>query len=973
VAEDSDVDHTLREGSDRHFSGLMTHYVIGYLRLLTDPRAPATVLERAGDTRTADDLCDDATWSSYTQLRSLLEATAAYIGSPERLRDLATESVAGMAEFASLVQSLGSPDELFRHMGDMSQHCAPILEMRTQQVGPSAWSVETEFNPGFEPFVEYCHFVVGLLASGPVSFGLPSAEVTHHLCVCRGDAECRFAVRWSDVGDVARAASYYEHRSEILEARLATLQRTVADLVSDGDLETVLTRIVRSAATAVSAPAYLLALEELPAASKRVYALGLNDLEAAVIAAELDSHRTPSAEERAAALHTGRLVVDVSSPQRHYGRLAAIHPYGRRFFEQETAILQAYARLAAAALDSASSLEHARRQGETARVLLELSSSLAEIVSVDEVAAKVVRAVPILVDCDRSAVVLIEPDSCTARFRAMWGYPLALDQELRSMSLAIERDDTGSPTAAKIASRYDGQFNAVSERAGSAATISVPIVGNGERLGWITASVTHRPARLSTHPELEVRLRGLAGQAAAAVQNARLLDQVRHQALHDSLTGLPNRTLVIDRIDQMLARCRRHPATPAALFLDLDGFKEVNDTLGHAAGDELLRLVSDRLARAMRQSDTFGRLGGDEFIVLTESEALDPDGPMLVARRLLDLMQRPFRLHGTTISLTASIGIAAGDRVSAGEMLRDADIALYRAKAAGKNRALVFRSEMHAAVQQHHELYGELRDALSRGEFFLAYQPIWNLRSGTTTGVEALLRWRHPTRGVVEPSLFIPLLEDSGLIVPVGAWVLEDACLHVGAVRRQGFDIHLAVNVSGRQLDDYGFVQTVEGILARTGFDPAALILEVTESVLMRDPEIAMKIFRTLRARGVRVAIDDFGTGYSSLAHLRSFPVDVLKIDRSFISGSEATSESEALAHMVVQLGKSLGLEIVAEGIEEHSQLRHLRAEDCDSGQGFLLARPLSPNGLLAHLHARPEIPFGEAPPVTSAVSAPGS
>ena len=234
MAERSDVDHTPVEGSDRHLSGFMTHYVIGYLRLLPDSRAIATVLEIAGDTRTADELCDDATWSSYSQLRSLLEATSAYIGAPEQLRDLATESVAGMAEFASLVQSFGSPDELFRHMGDMSQHCASVLEMRTQQVGPSAWSVETEFSPGFEPFVEYCHFVVGLLASGPVSFGLPSAEVTHDLCVCRGDAECRFAVRWSDVDDAVRAASYYETRSEILEARLTTLQRTVADLVSDG-------------------------------------------------------------------------------------------------------------------------------------------------------------------------------------------------------------------------------------------------------------------------------------------------------------------------------------------------------------------------------------------------------------------------------------------------------------------------------------------------------------------------------------------------------------------------------------------------------------------------------------------------------------------------------------------------------------------------------------------------------------------
>jgi diguanylate cyclase (GGDEF)-like protein len=437
----------------------------------------------------------------------------------------------------------------------------------------------------------------------------------------------------------------------------------------------------------------------------------------------------------------------------------------------------------------------------------------------------------------------------------------------------------------------------------------------------------------------------LAGSRARALQLVeKKTAELRHQALHDPLTGLPNRALILDRVEQMLARSRRDQIPVAALFIDLDNFKDINDSLGHAAGDELLVAVATRLSGVLRDSDTVGRLGGDEFVVLVEGGSLSA-GAEAVAQRLLDALADPFDLHHPTaapLGVGASIGIALGDRPTAGELLRDADIALYQAKAAGKHCYMLFVHEMQAAVHDRLVLEMDLRGALAANEFFLVYQPIFNLREMTVTGVEALLRWNHPTRGVVQPDLFIPLLEETGMIVSIGRWVLETACRQAADWTRLGYHLAISVNVSTRQLESDQLIVDVSAALSASGLDAASLIVEVTETALMRDPDATALRLHTLKTLGVRIAIDDFGTGYSSLAYLRQFPVDSLKIDRSFISGIADSPESAALMHTLVQLGKTLGLETLAEGIEESDQLGHLQGEQCDSGQGFLFARPLA-------------------------------
>jgi diguanylate cyclase (GGDEF)-like protein len=415
-------------------------------------------------------------------------------------------------------------------------------------------------------------------------------------------------------------------------------------------------------------------------------------------------------------------------------------------------------------------------------------------------------------------------------------------------------------------------------------------------------------------------------------------------ATHDALTGLPNRTLILDRIEQTLTRTRLKQEPVAALFVDLDNFKAINDSLGHNVGDELLCAVANRLDGVIRETDALGRLGGDEFVVIADGLSLAA-GPELIAERLLDAFKEPFSLpsaEDTRVFAKASIGIATGGRSSAEELLRDADIAMYRAKWGGKSRYLVFESGMEDEAQSRLEIEMDLQSALGNEEFFLVYQPTFDLRTMTPTGVEALIRWRRPGRGVAQPEEFIPLLEESRLIVEVGAWVLQEACAQGAKWQEAGYPLNLAVNVSALQLDTDDLLGHVEGALDSSGLDACSLTIEITETTLMSNAEETARRLTALKDLGVRIAVDDFGTGYSSLAHLRQFPVDVLKIDRSFISQLAEGCEGEILLHTLVQLGKALSIETTAEGIERPQDLSLIRSNDCDNGQGFLFTKPLS-------------------------------
>jgi diguanylate cyclase (GGDEF)-like protein/PAS domain S-box-containing protein len=423
----------------------------------------------------------------------------------------------------------------------------------------------------------------------------------------------------------------------------------------------------------------------------------------------------------------------------------------------------------------------------------------------------------------------------------------------------------------------------------------------------------------------------------------RLEAELRHQAFHDALTGLPNRALLTERLDHALARARRRPGTSLTLlFLDLDDFKVINDSVGHTAGDELLIEVGKRLGACVRADDTCARLAGDEFAILLEDA--DAAAGERLAERLLAALASPLQVAGRCVTVRASIGIAesSGD-VGGDELLANADMAMYASKRSA-DRYRVFQRTMRTAAGERLALREDLADALERNEFELHYQPVVELESGDVVGAEALLRWRHAERGLVPPLDFIGFAEQTGLIVPIGRWVLAEAARQTVAWEREGVigeDFRIAVNVSARQLQDAGFVDALERVLAETGLDPKRLVLELTESVLLGESAETVARLDAARALGAEVAIDDFGTGYSALSYLSRLPVDTIKIDRSFIQSGESTISP--LVTGIVQMATGLGLDVIAEGVEEPAHVDQLVAAGCRLGQGFLYSRPVEP------------------------------
>ncbi len=463
--------------------------------------------------------------------------------------------------------------------------------------------------------------------------------------------------------------------------------------------------------------------------------------------------------------------------------------------------------------------------------------------------------------------------------------------------------------------------------------------------------VTNRLTQGTTFDDDDLRLlETLANQTAVALENghleqslaelSRLKEQLRHQAYHDPLTGLPNRTLFLEAVGERIDLAATQ--MPVVMFLDLDDFKVVNDTLGHEAGDRLLCDVAGRLRTILRAGDIAARLGGDEFAVLLD------DDPALaraasVADRIIEALGATFPIEGREITIGVSIGIAAARAgISADEVLRNADVAMYTAKATGKNRVTVFEPTIHAAIVARHELSAELSRSLGRGELDVFYQPIVELATRRTVGVEALIRWQHPVRGLIGPSEFVHLAEETRLIRPLGRWVLLEACRQAvewSATIPDGGDLTMSVNLSAQQLQEPDFVGDLREILEHTGLPPQQLVLEMTETVMFHDTLTTLSRLEAIRDLGVRIAIDDFGTGYSSLGYLRRFRVDILKIARDFIGPAER-EEEWAFASAIVALGRSLGVTMVAEGIEEPGQLARLIELGCELGQGYLFARP---------------------------------
>jgi diguanylate cyclase (GGDEF)-like protein/PAS domain S-box-containing protein len=419
--------------------------------------------------------------------------------------------------------------------------------------------------------------------------------------------------------------------------------------------------------------------------------------------------------------------------------------------------------------------------------------------------------------------------------------------------------------------------------------------------------------------------------------------QMAHSAQHDFLTGLPNRMLLNDRVTHAISLAPRHLKKVALLFLDLDGFKHINDSLGHPVGDKLLQSIGKRLVDCVRASDTVSRQGGDEFVVLL-SEMEQPEDAAITARRMLHAVAEAHSINRHDLHITTSIGVSVypDDGLDAETLIRNADTAMYQAKENGRQSYQFFKSGMNVRAVERQSIEESLRRALEREEFMLHYQPKINLRTGDITGAEALIRWTHPVRGLVPPSQFIPVAEDCGMILPIGIWVLREACKQAKEWIDAGLPLGtIAVNISAMQFQNGHFLHDIFSILSDTSLNPGCLELELTESVLIKRADTASSVLQSLRSRGVRIAVDDFGTGYSSLSYLTKFPIDALKIDQSFVRQITSSPEDTTIVTAVISMGQSLKLRVIAEGVETQDELSFLQAHNCEEAQGYYFSRPV--------------------------------
>ncbi len=621
------------------------------------------------------------------------------------------------------------------------------------------------------------------------------------------------------------------------------------------------------------------------------------------------------------------------------------------------------ARLYSEVSESESSL---RRQNELLAALHETALGMMNRLNVSELLQAIVARAAQLAGTPHGYVYLCAPNDQEMElqvgiglFEGFIGYRIRAGEGLGGKVLQSARplvvENYGQWEGRSPDARWDTLY----------ATMSVPLLSDNQVIGVIGLARAE-PGRPFRADEVD-HLNRFAQLAALALDNARLYTAAQeelverkraeealresekrlfHDAFHDALTNLPNRALFMERLERCIHRAQRHPGYLfAVLFLDLDRFKLVNDSLGHLAGDELLVLIARRMEQCLRPFDTIARLGGDEFTILLE-EMVHPNDAVLVAERVQEALAQPFLLHGQDVFISASIGIVPGDTSyqRPEEFLRNADIAMYRAKALGKARHEVFDHTMHTRAVEMLKLETALRHALDRNEFSLHYQPIVSLHSGQITGFEALLRWNPPNHRTVSPAEFIPLAEETGLIVPIGWWVLREACAQMHewlAAFPERPPLTINVNLSAKQLTCPDLVEQIQQILHDTQLPPRSLKLEITESVIMNNAEVMGSTLAKLRAMGVYLQLDDFGTGYSSLGYLHRFPIDTLKIDRSFVHQLKANGEREPIIQAIVTLAHSLAMDVIAEGVETIEQLEYLRGLCCEFGQGYFFSRAL--------------------------------
>jgi diguanylate cyclase (GGDEF)-like protein len=937
------------------------------------------------------------------------------------------EVVAAEAEPGSVVASEAEPESVVA-----SEPEAPLLA-EAETVEPEVAAAEAEHT---EPEVVAAEAepesvdelaVAAELLQAAEAVGAAADEVAH----VRETVVQQLHVHQASIEQSLGQHSQAQRTIAELEAEVRQLRilldgalTTTPELLEDG-VEYLLSQIAGRADAVITSPSYLLMVRIGPGAPIQLHHRGLESDRAQVLAAELWREHPDDAGGT-------RMVVDIASHRRRYGRVAVFRQPGGEIPDTEERVLGLFADYAATALDVFGVVTGAKRSDATARALLEFADALSHVTTLAESVQLLAETVPGVTGCDRAIVYLWDGEAKQLAPRAITGgttvaaarihpiVPLARPEQHRDRHPVTpgHKDATaghggngrgpvvphrGSRSPSNGADRIRSQIEVVAirtdteefervvgrrevvvldhtaedpgvkrlmEEGGVVASVVAPFYAAGEFLGTVAANFGPGTPTTSVHDsDLHELLAGLADQAATAIWNLDLLEEVSHMAWHDSLTGLPNRRLFEDRVEQELVRSRRVGEPVCMFFVDIDHFKTVNDTLGHAGGDDMIQQVADRLTATVRSQDTVARVGGDEFAILLPGLA-DQLAIEQLAQRTLEALNESFILFGEEVESSASIGIAIapehGDTYD--DLLNRADEAMYAAKDRGRNAYCMYAPPADGSVRERPTLddrtmYADLIHALDNGEFFLLYQPYIDLKTAEVVGVEALVRWNHPNLGVLEPLSFITLAEKSDVIVTLDNWVLAEACRQMRDWIDRGLEtLRLSVNLASRDLSSPDLFESIRRTLQVTGIDPTSLDLEITERVVLDSSGPARDNIERLRRLGVRFTVDDFGLGNSSLSRIGSFPVSTLKIDRSFVQVLGPDGENNALVSAIISMADRLGLDCMAEGVETTLQSRILYQRGCTTAQGYFFSPPLPPSEierLLAEGPADEESLFG--------------
>jgi len=984
----------------RDVPGSVTGVLVRYVRTLAGDAGVLRMLALAGEFRAGATLEAADTFSSHEQVVTLLHAAAQVTGDGDVGLHVGEEMLRQYqgTEVEERFRALGSPASMAAQVTESVARFTTFVTSQAVDVGETYARVKVTTRHGIRRHRHFCEFTRGLLSQVPVPFGLPPAVVTETECQARGGRFCLYELAWEEVPAAPEAPAFpwggtpstdpadlqldpdtriaqLAGQLRQMEERLEGVFSTASELLGEEGIDTLLRRITSRAARAVSASRYLLVVRTSPDADVQLHHHGFNPVEAQELASELWKEH-PDDDDGA------RLIVDIRSSRRRYGRLAAVYPPGVRYFESERRMLALYAGYAATALDVVTSLDDARRSDATARALLGFSGALSRATTTEEAAQLLADTVPTVIGCQHGTVMLWDPERRQLTVRAVTGGAEGAEVGFGRITptgpSAARRDDTPDPewepeptpdraltvsTASPVIERMigtrtlavidgsteDPRIRDLLLREGTTASVVAPLFAGDEFLGVVAANFTgDLPAGVVRGRDLHERLAGLADQAVTALQNVRLLERISHSAWHDALTGLPNRRLLEDRVEQELVRGRRVGESACLFFIDLDRFKSVNDTMGHAAGDELIRQVGARLVDTVRRQDTVARLGGDEFAVLlpglSDASAIDQ-----LAHRCLLALGAPYEVHGRDVRTSASIGVAMapGDGQSYEQLLTMADEAMYRSKALGRNTFTQYSEAAATPASPGHvdelDLELALDLALDRGELFVLYQPYVELATTRVVGVEALVRWRHPTLGVLEPGAFIPAAESSPIIVSLDTWVLDQACRQVRQWLDEGMPpIRLSVNVASLDLVDPAFHDRVVEALGASGIEPDLLELQVTERVVLDTGGVAEANIDRLRRVGVLFSFDAFQSGRTADERFDTRPLTTLTIDRSIVQVLGGDGDNLGLVAAIRSAAEELGLECLTGG-GGAPRSRVLLQRGLTTAQGFFFSPPLLP------------------------------